>query len=53
MYFLTFDQAGINGNRLKLALEPEVASIWCEKAILGTKVNELGKFMVIDLGGIT
>ncbi|WAR26403.1 HS12A-like protein [Mya arenaria] len=46
--------AGLDGNRLKLALEPEAASVWCETGGVDAKIADPGtKFMVIDLGGGT
>ncbi|WAR26386.1 HS12A-like protein, partial [Mya arenaria] len=48
--------AGLDGNRLKLALEPEAASVWCETVGVDTKIalaDPGTKFMVIDLGGGT
>ncbi|XP_052761269.1 heat shock 70 kDa protein 12A-like [Mya arenaria] len=49
-------EAGVEPNRLKLALEPECASIWCET--LGTDVKgavafQGSQYMVVDLGGGT
>ncbi|XP_052819947.1 heat shock 70 kDa protein 12B-like [Mya arenaria] len=49
-------EAGVDPNHLKLALEPECASIWCET--LGTDVKgavafQGSQFMVVDLGGGT
>ncbi|WAR14084.1 HS12A-like protein [Mya arenaria] len=48
--------AAIDPARLKLALEPECASIWCET--LGTDVRGAvaiagSQYMVVDLGGGT
>ncbi|XP_052218754.1 heat shock 70 kDa protein 12A-like [Dreissena polymorpha] len=43
-------EAGIDGDRLKLALEPEAAAVCCE-ALGHTLVGH--KFMVVDLGGGT
>ncbi|XP_052218934.1 heat shock 70 kDa protein 12A-like isoform X3 [Dreissena polymorpha] len=43
-------EAGINCNRLKLALEPEAAAVFCE-ALGHTLVGQ--KFMVVDIGGGT
>ncbi|XP_052266866.1 heat shock 70 kDa protein 12B-like isoform X1 [Dreissena polymorpha] len=42
--------AGIDGERLKIALEPETASIWCERQ--GQRFTG-NKFMLVDLGGGT
>ncbi|KAH3806720.1 hypothetical protein DPMN_135044 [Dreissena polymorpha] len=41
-------QASIDGDRLKLALEPEVAAVCCE-ALEHTLTGQ--KFMVVDIGG--
>ncbi|WAR14095.1 HS12A-like protein [Mya arenaria] len=52
----TFSKAGIDPNRLKLALEPECASIWCETLGMDVKgaVSIPGaQYMVVDLGGGT
>ncbi|KAH3890205.1 hypothetical protein DPMN_014277 [Dreissena polymorpha] len=49
-------QAGINGKRLKLALEPEVAALWymTDDEDRNSKAISIGsKYMVIDLGGGT
>ncbi|XP_052819942.1 heat shock 70 kDa protein 12A-like [Mya arenaria] len=48
--------AGIDPNRLKLALEPECASIWCETLgmdIKGAVSIPGAQYMVVDLGGGT
>ncbi|WAR14058.1 HS12A-like protein [Mya arenaria] len=48
--------AGIYPNRLKLALEPECASIWCETLgmdVKGAVTIQGSKYMVVDLGGGT
>lgn len=54
--FLIIHKAGVDDTRLKLALEPEAASIWCqvvtdeaEAALAGTGT----RYMVVDLGGGT
>ncbi|OWF52545.1 heat shock 70 kDa protein 12A-like [Mizuhopecten yessoensis] len=56
------EQAGIPGNQLKIALEPEAASMYCQHLPLdkltgagtGFSVTKKGtKYMVIDLGGGT
>ncbi|WAR26420.1 HS12A-like protein [Mya arenaria] len=49
-------QAGLDENRITLALEPEAASIWCETLDVDTKAALAGtgtQYMVIDLGGGT
>jgi len=48
-------KGGIEGDHLKLALEPESASIWCQQveADLQSVINRTGsKYMVADLGGM-
>ncbi|WAR22029.1 HS12A-like protein [Mya arenaria] len=48
--------AGIDPNRLKLALESECASIWCETLdmdVKGALADQGAQYMVIDLGGGT
>ncbi|XP_052792927.1 heat shock 70 kDa protein 12A-like isoform X2 [Mya arenaria] len=49
-------EAGIDGKQIGLALEPEVAAIWCRHIQIDVK-NELLKpgtrFMVVDVGGGT
>ncbi|WAR26455.1 HS12A-like protein, partial [Mya arenaria] len=48
--------AGLDGTRVKLALEPEAASIWCEALdhdIQGKMAGIGTQYMVIDLGGGT
>ena len=55
LLFLCY-QAGIDTKRLYLALEPEVASIWCQTLKTETKGALSGpgtKYMVVDLGGIS
>ncbi|XP_052778665.1 heat shock 70 kDa protein 12B-like [Mya arenaria] len=50
------EEAGLDGTRVKLALESEAASIWCETLDVDTKAALAGtgtQFMVIDLGGGT
>ncbi|XP_060583162.1 heat shock 70 kDa protein 12B-like [Ruditapes philippinarum] len=47
-------EAGIQSSNLKLALEPEAASIWCQIATdeARTMLSKAGtQYMVIDLGG--
>ena len=47
-------QGGIDDDRIKLALEPEAASIWCQHDDAGKELpfNRTGsKYMVADLGG--
>jgi len=47
-------QGGIDSDRIKLALEPEAASIWCQQVHVGKAhaFNGIGsKYMVADLGG--
>lgn len=49
-------EAEIDTNRLKLALEPEAASIWCQREneeIRITLAQPVIKYMVVDLGGGT
>ncbi|KAK3085775.1 hypothetical protein FSP39_008563 [Pinctada imbricata] len=52
-------QAGIKSEHLKLALEPEAASLWCQHVPIERKESELSvadigtKYMIIDLGGGT
>ncbi|WAQ99103.1 HS12A-like protein [Mya arenaria] len=52
----TEPKAGIDGKQIGLALEPEVAAIWCRHIQIDVK-NELLKpgtrFMVVDVGGGT
>jgi hypothetical protein len=53
--FLIIHKAGIDDTRLKLALEPEAASIWCQVVTDEAKTALAGtgtKYMVVDLGGI-
>ncbi|XP_052788705.1 heat shock 70 kDa protein 12A-like [Mya arenaria] len=48
--------AGIDTSRLKLALEPEAASIWCESHSAEASIALAGTgtcYMVVDLGGGT
>ncbi|XP_052816567.1 heat shock 70 kDa protein 12B-like isoform X2 [Mya arenaria] len=48
--------AGIDSDRIKLALEPEAASIWCQQinTSLKTDLSKTGsQYMVVDLGGGT
>ncbi|WAR26443.1 HS12A-like protein, partial [Mya arenaria] len=48
--------AGLDGTRVKLALEPEAASIWCEALDVDIQHKMAGigtQYMVIDLGGGT
>ncbi|KAL5021285.1 hypothetical protein ScPMuIL_000440 [Solemya velum] len=45
-------QAGIEGKRLRLALEPEAASVYCVTS--GVLVRDVGTiYMVVDIGGGT
>ena len=47
-------QGGIDGSHIKLALEPEAASIWCQHENINkeTAFNKTGsKYMAVDLGG--
>ncbi|XP_053384646.1 heat shock 70 kDa protein 12B-like [Mercenaria mercenaria] len=49
-------QSGMESSRIKLALEPEAASIWCQQVTTQAKQVLTGtgsKYMVIDLGGGT
>ncbi|WAR26429.1 HS12B-like protein [Mya arenaria] len=49
-------QAGLDENRITLALKPESASNWCETLDVDTKAALAGtgtQYMVIDLGGGT
>ena len=52
--FILLCQGGIDDDRIKLTLEPEAASIWCQQ-LYGVKehaFNRIGsKYMVADLGG--
>ncbi|WAR31119.1 HS12B-like protein [Mya arenaria] len=49
--------AGIPAAQLKLVLEPEVASIWCEGELEAAVTRDLQqpgvKYMVVDIGGGT
>ena len=55
-------QAGINMDRLGIALEPEAASIYCRHLPIETSTNETKlsiaslpvgtKYMILDAGGI-
>ncbi|WAR26407.1 HS12A-like protein [Mya arenaria] len=50
------EEAGLDGTRVKLALEPEAASIWCETLDVDTQaaLARTGtQYMAIDLGGGT
>ncbi|XP_045185047.2 heat shock 70 kDa protein 12A-like [Mercenaria mercenaria] len=49
------EQADIDTSRLKLAWEPEAASIWCQiiKTEAKCALSGVGKYMVVDLGGGT
>ncbi|WAR02194.1 HS12B-like protein [Mya arenaria] len=48
------ERAGMEADRIKLALEPEVASIWCQNVTTGLKGELSGmQYMVLDLGGGT
>ncbi|XP_052816550.1 heat shock 70 kDa protein 12A-like isoform X2 [Mya arenaria] len=49
-------RAGLDNDRIKLALEPEAASIWCQHIdiSLKTDLSKTGsQYMVVDLGGET
>ncbi|XP_052788704.1 heat shock 70 kDa protein 12A-like [Mya arenaria] len=49
-------EAGIASERLQLALEPEVASIWCQTDSLDSIIALAGpgtRYMIVDLGGGT
>ncbi|XP_052799179.1 heat shock 70 kDa protein 12B-like [Mya arenaria] len=47
-------EAGMEADRIKLALEPEAASIWCQNVTAGLKGELSGmQYMVLDLGGGT
>ncbi|KAH3748383.1 hypothetical protein DPMN_182828 [Dreissena polymorpha] len=49
-------KAGIDGERLEMAYESEVAAIWCSWLNYGSASKEMetpSKYMVIDLGGGT
>ncbi|WAR27485.1 HS12B-like protein [Mya arenaria] len=51
-----FPKAKIDPNRIKLALEPECASIWCETLgmdVKGAESIQGAQYMVVDLGGGT
>jgi len=48
-------KGGIEKDHLKLALEPEAASVWCQQVEAGKKsvfCRTGSKYMVIDLGGM-
>jgi len=52
--FILLCQGGIDDDRIQLALEPEVASIWCQQVHVGKELsfNRTGsKYMVADIGG--
>jgi len=47
-------QGGIDADRIKLALEPEAASIWCQHVDERKKhahIKTGSKYMVADIGG--
>ena len=47
-------KGGIDGDHIKLALEPEAASFWCQQVNVGKGLafSKTGsKYMVVDLGG--
>ncbi|WAR14055.1 HS12B-like protein [Mya arenaria] len=49
-------EAGVDPKRLKLALEPECASVWCETLgmdVKGAVAFQGSQYMVVDLGGGT
>ncbi|XP_052816866.1 heat shock 70 kDa protein 12B-like [Mya arenaria] len=49
-------EAGLDNDRIKLALEPEAASIWCQNinTSIKTDLSKAGiQYMVVDLGGGT
>ncbi|XP_045176740.1 heat shock 70 kDa protein 12A-like [Mercenaria mercenaria] len=49
-------EAGLDSSRLKLSLEPEAASIWCQTVTTDLKksLSDVGcQYMVVDLGGGT
>ncbi|XP_052760622.1 heat shock 70 kDa protein 12B-like [Mya arenaria] len=49
-------EAGVDPKRLKLALEPECASVWCETLgmdMKGAVAFQGSQYMVVDLGGGT
>ncbi|XP_052816555.1 heat shock 70 kDa protein 12B-like isoform X1 [Mya arenaria] len=49
-------KAGLDSDRIKLALEPEAASVWCQQinTSLETDLSKTGsQYMVVDLGGGT
>ena len=51
---MKYVQGGIDGGQIKLALEPEAASIWCQHEGIDKKndFNKTGnKYMTVDLGG--
>jgi len=49
---VVFYQAGINDNQIKLALEPEAASILCQHIDAEDDIKKTGsKYMVVDMGG--
>ena len=53
--FLLITQAGIPSEQLKIALEPEAASVWCQTITNTSAISALGTtgsaYMVVDLGG--
>jgi len=57
-YYLTLrllTKGGIQEDHMKLALEPEAASVWCQQVEAGKKsvfCRTGSKYMVIDLGGM-
>ncbi|XP_052780249.1 heat shock 70 kDa protein 12B-like [Mya arenaria] len=53
---MAVEEAGLDGTRVTLALEPEAASIWCDTLDVDTIAALAGtgtQYMVIDLGGGT
>jgi len=47
-------KGGIAGDHIKLSLEPEAASIWCQQVDVGKQpafCKTGNKYMVVDLGG--
>jgi len=42
VFMVVFYQAGINNDRIKLALEPEAASILCQHIVAGNVIKKTG-----------
>ena len=55
MMFNTFSiliKAGIPDEALSLALEPEVASLYCKENLKGVKIPPGTRYIIADLGGM-